>query len=209
MRVVAGSARGHPLRLPKAAATRPTSDRVKEALFSMVESLLTSGRPEAAIGSEELWDGLRVLDLYAGSGALGIEALSRGAGHVTFVEKDMAAVGAIRANLAATGLAQRATVRSGDAPRLVHGGLPTADLVLMDPPYADSQLWAVAEATAGAPWLALDAVLCVEHSGRLAAPAKLGTLNRQRERRYGQTVLALYARGAYDRAAAHEAQEGC
>jgi len=209
MRVIAGSARARPLRAPKSASVRPTADRVKEALFSTIEALLLFGRPEAEIGSEELWDGLRVLDLYAGSGALGVEALSRGAAHATFVERDATAVATIRANLAATGLADRATVRAGDATRLVHGALPEADLVLMDPPYADPRAWDVAVAIAEAAWLARDSLVVIEHSGRSSTPAKLGTLEQQRERRYGQTVLTLYARGVYDRAGAHDVQEGC
>jgi 16S rRNA (guanine966-N2)-methyltransferase len=209
VRVVAGVARARPLRAPKSASVRPTADRVKEALFSTLEALLLFGRPSAEMGSEELWVGLRVIDLYAGSGALGIEALSRGAAHALFVERDAGAVAAIRVNLAATGLADRATVRSGDAARLAHGGLPAADLVLMDPPYADPGVWDVADAIAESAWLARDSLVVVEHSGRLLTPAKLGTLEQQRERRYGQTVLTVYARGVYDRAGAGDVQEGC
>src|SRR4051812_49719215 len=121
MRVIAGSARGRPLRAPKKAPTRPTSDRVKEALFSMIESLLAWGRPEAEIGSAELWRGLRVADVYAGSGALGIEALSRGADAAVFLEASADAVAAIRANLGLTGLAARAEVRGGDVARTLPG----------------------------------------------------------------------------------------
>jgi 16S rRNA (guanine966-N2)-methyltransferase len=208
MRVIGGSARGRPLRIAKNAPIRPTADRVKESLFSMIETLLLVGRPEAEIGTEDVWAGLRVLDLYAGSGALGIEALSRGAARATFVERDAGAVAAIRANLAATDLAGQADVRSGDAARVVAGGLPTVDLILMDPPYDLSDTLPIAERIAEAAWLAADAVLVMEHSGRLAAPSKLGTLDLQRERRYGATVLTLYARGAYDRAGARRVQEG-
>lgn len=206
MRVISGSARGRLLRAPKSGTTRPTADRVKEALFSMVESLLLNGRPEADVGTPALWHGLRVLDLYAGSGALGIEALSRGAAHATFVEGDRAAVSAIEANLAATGLAPRAAVRLGDAATLVARLVDPVDLVFMDPPYADVAAVAVAERVADASWVALDTILCLEHSGRLAAPDKLGTLRRQRERRYGETVLTLYARGAYLRPEARDGQ---
>ena len=208
MRVIGGAVRGRPLRAPKNAETRPTAARVKEALFSMLESLLLNGRPDADVGTEELWEGLRVLDLYAGSGALGIEALSRGAASATFVEKDRAALAAIAANLAATALDGGATVRAGDVDSLLGGRLETVDLVLLDPPYADARALEVAERAAGAAWLALDAILSLEHSGRLAAPDKLGTLHRQRERRYGETVLTLYARGAYVRSAARDAQGG-
>jgi len=206
VRVISGSARGRPLRAPKSGTTRPTADRVKEALFSMVESLLLKGRPEADVGTPELWCGLRVLDLYAGSGALGIEALSRGAAHATFVEGNRAAVAAIAANLAATGLSAYATVRPGDAATLVNRLAEPVDIVFMDPPYADAEALAVAERVADASWVALDTILCLEHSGRLAAPDKLGTLHRRRERRYGETVLTLYARGAYARTDARDGQ---
>jgi 16S rRNA (guanine966-N2)-methyltransferase len=122
LRVVAGTFKGHPLRAPRRAGTRPTQDRVREALFSMLGSL----------------EGLDVLDLYAGSGALGIEALSRGAREATFVERDRAAVAAIEANVRATGFADRATIARDEALRFVMKDDNRAagwDLVLADPPY--------------------------------------------------------------------------
>ena len=105
MRVIAGELGGRRLATPRGDATRPTSERVREALFSML------GRS----------DGLRVLDLFAGSGALGIEALSRGAAHATFVERSAPALAALRANLAALGLGERASVRAGDALAALRG----------------------------------------------------------------------------------------
>jgi 16S rRNA (guanine966-N2)-methyltransferase len=124
VRVVAGTAKGHRLVAPPGRHTRPTTDRVREALFSMVASRVDL-------------DGATVVDLFAGSGALGIEALSRGAAHATFVDADRAAVTAIRANLAATGLADRATVVRADALRwLGAGGDRRFDVALADPPYA-------------------------------------------------------------------------
>jgi 16S rRNA (guanine966-N2)-methyltransferase len=207
LRVIAGSARGRPLRAPKKAPTRPTSDRVKEALFSMIESLLAWGWPEAEIGSPELWRTLRIVDVYAGSGALGIEALSRGAAGATFLEASADAVGAIRENLRLTGLAALGEVRTGDVRRTLASVVGPIDLAVMDPPYADQSAAEVAGAVADADWLADDAILVFEHSRRLAAPDKLGTLERQRDRRYGDTVLTIYARGAYDRAGANALEE--
>jgi len=199
MRVIAGAVRGRLLRLPKNAPTRPTSDRIKETLFSMLESLLVRGRPGREIGTEELWDGLRVLDLYAGSGGLGIEALSRGAARATFVETDATAVKAIQANLVATGLIDRALVRAGDVKSAV-GTLPgPIDLVLMDPPYADAQALAILDRIAAASWLAPDAILTLEHGATLRPPSKAGNLRLQRDRRHGGTMLTLYARGDFDR----------
>lgn len=156
MRVVAGSARGRRLVTPAGDNTRPTSDRVREALFNTLTSL------------DVLADST-VLDLFAGSGALGIEALSRGAAHATFVERDRKALGAIRTNLEATGFAGQAEVLPLDAMRVVHDAADTGrswDLALLDPPYAfddwDDLLaalpatWVVAESdrelTPPAPW---------------------------------------------------------
>ncbi|MEA3032214.1 MAG: rRNA (guanine966-N2)-methyltransferase [Sphingomonadales bacterium] len=119
MRIIAGRWRGRPILAPAGQATRPTSDRTREALFSMLAS---------RIGS---FEGLRVADLFAGSGALGLEALSRGAAHCIFVEKDRSAVDSIRANLAALGASGEVLAR--DARHVV---LPRqVDLVFLDPPY--------------------------------------------------------------------------
>lgn len=121
MRIIAGQWRGRPLAAPKGDATRPTADRTREALFSMLVSRLG--------GLEEL----RVADLFAGSGALGLEALSRGAAQCIFVEQDRAALDALRANIAKLG-AQNAEVRAGSVLALPPTPTPL-DLVMMDPPY--------------------------------------------------------------------------
>ena len=125
MRVVAGTARGRPLVAPPGDRTRPTSDRVREAIFN-------------ALWSRGALDGAEAVDLFAGSGALGIEALSRGAAHVTFVDDDRAALRAVRQNLAACGVAERATVVAGRAERWLAGLAPGTrfDLAFCDPPYA-------------------------------------------------------------------------
>jgi 16S rRNA (guanine966-N2)-methyltransferase len=123
MRVVAGEAKGRRLVAPPGPATRPTSDRVREAVFNV-------------LGSLGVVEGATVVDLFAGSGALGIEALSRGATHATFVEQERQALATIRDNLAATGMADRATVVHDDAVRWVAGPRSSVDLVLCDPPYA-------------------------------------------------------------------------
>jgi len=163
----------------------------------MIESLLARGRPDAQIGTEELWAGIRVLDLYAGSGALGIEALSRGATAATFVDSHADAIATIHANLNAAQLKDQAHVRAGDARRPPQGPY---DLTLLDPPYDDDS--ALKSAESATTTLAPDAILVLEHPRRLASPEKLGNLVRQRDRRYGETVLSIYARGRYDRASA-------
>jgi 16S rRNA (guanine966-N2)-methyltransferase len=142
-----------------------------------------------------------VLDAYAGSGALGIESLSRGAATATFVDASADAADAIRANLRATGFAQAGTVLTADMSRSLGRVAGPVDLVMMDPPYSDQAILEVAGAVAAADWLASDAILVVEHARRLAVPDKLGNLQRQRDRRYGETVLTIYGRGTFTRAA--------
>jgi 16S rRNA (guanine966-N2)-methyltransferase len=171
MRVVAGSARGRRLVAPEGAGTRPTGDRVREATFN-------------ALGSLDAVEDATVLDLFAGSGALGIEALSRGAAHVTFVDHDRAAIEAIEANLAATDFADRATIvrRSADAflADAVRDGRRW-DLALLDPPYAfDAWPRLLAD---------LPATLAVVESGEpIEAPSRWRAI---RERRYGTTLVAI------------------
>jgi len=199
MRVVAGGAGGRRLRVPPGATLRPTADRTKEALFSMIESLLLWGRPDADIGTPGLWTGLRVADLYAGSGALGIEALSRGAASAAFFERDRAALEAISQNLRATGLVDRATIVPGAVEQTLDRLPAGVELVLLDPPYADPALREILARVAASPSLAEDALVALEHGQRLAPPGTLGALVLQRSRRHGDTALTLYARGRYDR----------
>lgn len=182
MRVVAGVARGRRLAAPAGDRTRPTSDRVREAVFNALDSL------------GEL-RGATVLDLFAGSGALGIEALSRGAASVTFVDADRDAVRAISSNLEATGLAAaeaatgagagRSRVVRGDALAHVRGLAGPVELVLADPPYAFDD-WAglqqeLRDRCPGA--------LLVAESDRPVAPVEGG--ESLRERRYGGTVVTF------------------
>lgn len=122
LRIIAGEWRGRPLRAPEGEATRPTADRTRETLFSMLTSRLGS------------FEGLEVADLFAGSGALGLEALSRGAAKCVFVEQDAAAIRAIRANIAALQAAGRCDVRAGSVLALGPAKQPL-DLILLDPPY--------------------------------------------------------------------------
>ena len=199
MRVIAGEARGRSLLAPRSTDTRPTTDRVKEAMFSAVESILARARPDAAIGSEEPWEGLRVLDLYAGTGALGIEALSRGAAEATFVESSKTAAITLQRNIDATGFVDRSKVRVLDVRVAVATIAGPVDLILIDPPYASDAALAVIATCADASWMAYDAILVLEHDRRLAPPAKLGNLVLQRTRIYGSSGLTIFCRGRYDR----------
>ena len=175
MRVVAGTYGGRRLTTPKGTATRPTSDRVREALFSILDAAV---------------DGARVLDLYAGSGALGIEALSRGAANVTFVDSAAPAIAAIERNLAALGAT--AEVRRADALRFLGGARAQGrqyDLVLLDPPYALAARLGPELTEALAPVLAAGATV-VSESDRLA-PLDLD-IPLHDERRYGDTLIRIH-----------------
>jgi 16S rRNA (guanine966-N2)-methyltransferase len=178
MRVVAGRLGGRRLRAPRGRDTRPTSDRVREALFSMLGPI----------------DGARVLDLFAGSGALAIEALSRGAASATLVEREARAVAVIRANLEALAI-------GSDEARLVHGPATTAlgdaprrgdtyDLVFLDPPYREATALGRELSQALPAVLAPNARVVTESDRR--APLELD-LPVVRERRYGDTLIRIHA----------------
>lgn len=178
-RVVAGSAGGRRLVTPRGQATRPTSERVREAMFSTLTGMLGA------------WHGVTVLDLYAGSGALGLEALSRGAARCVLVDNDRQAVAALKANVDATGLAG-AVVTRADVPTLVSSPADARfDLVLLDPPYdlAVGDLLGVLSDLVRNRWLARHAVVVVERSTRDAPPVWPAGLAEDRERRYGDTRL--------------------
>ncbi len=177
-RIVAGNAGGRRIEVPAGRSTRPTSDRTREALFSAVE----------AAGDLA---GANVLDLYAGSGAVGLEALSRGAAHALLVEADPRAVRTLRANVDALGLAG-AQVRGERAERLAATPAPRAyDLVFADPPYglAADDLAAVLGALDEHGWLASDALVVVERASRDAAWVWPKPLVAVRFRRYGEGCL--------------------
>ncbi|CAL9289835.1 16S rRNA (guanine(966)-N(2))-methyltransferase RsmD [Streptomyces sp. R02] len=186
-RVIAGAAGGRRLAVPPGQGTRPTSDRAREGLLSTWQSLL--GGP---------LDGERVLDLYAGSGAVGLEALSRGAGHVLLVESDARAVRTVRENVKALGL-PGAEVRSGKAEQIVRTAPPEQpyDVVFLDPPYAvpDADLREILLTLRSGGWLADDALVTVERStrgGEFTWPPGFEAL---RARRYGEGTF-WYGRAA-------------
>ena len=186
-RVVTGLAGGLRLEAP-GSGTRPLSDKVKQALFSMVEA-----------EREDVWE-QPMLDLFAGSGAAGIEALSRGAPAAVLVEKDGRAAGVIRRNLERTRLAADATVVRKD----VLGWLAAAPAapapfgcVVLDPPYPQVADLLAALERLGDPaggWLDTEAVVVAKHFWKDAPPQRLGQLVRERDRRFGETALSVYRR---------------
>jgi 16S rRNA (guanine966-N2)-methyltransferase len=180
--VIAGESRGRRLVAPEGGAVRPTKDMVREAQFSALDA-------RSAIVDAH------VLDLYAGSGALGIEALSRGADTATFVERDRNALGAIRTNLQTLGYEARSKVVSLDAAGFVEGSPPPDapfDLVLADPPYdtRDEDVTALLAALMAPGWLAADAIISVERPIRHPVVAPEGCTNGW-ERTFGDTLLTL------------------
>lgn len=195
MRVIGGTARGHRLKAPRGMRTRPMADKIREALFSMLDSL--GVRPR------------RVADLYAGSGAIGIEALSRGAEWVDFVERSPAACAVIRENLEHTGFRDRAAVHCTTVTSFLarRGAVDVPyDFIIMDPPYADPQILTMMGAVARWPAAADGAVLVVGHSPRVALPETLDGLERLRDRCHGDSCVAIYRlqRGAASGASAME-----
>ncbi|MFP5218646.1 MAG: 16S rRNA (guanine(966)-N(2))-methyltransferase RsmD [Actinomycetes bacterium] len=178
MRIVAGAARGRRLAAPLAPGTRPTSDRAREGLFSSLQSLLDL-------------DGARVLDLYAGTGALGLEALSRGAASVSLVEDDPGALRALRDNVETVGLPGAHVVAAKVEHFLAAAPEPRYDLALLDPPYEVDVAPALC---ALLPWLADDAVVAVERRTRDGEPAWPPGYAPLRSRRYGEATLWYAAR---------------
>lgn len=213
MRVIAGSARGRSLQAPAHEGTRPTSDKVKGAIFSMLEAEAMrrgydpepddeerGGRFAAAVA----WP--RVLELYAGSGALAVEALSRGAAHADLVESSADARRAIAANLARTGLAERANVHGFASERAVSTLRGPYDLLLCDPPYDATGTLGVLEQVAGSRLLGPASVVVWEHSRTVEPPARIGGANGTalqllKTRRHGSAAISLYAVGKPEDAA--------
>ena len=178
MRIIAGSFKGRRLKSPTWEGLRPTSDKLRETLFNLIA-------PRIA--------GARVLDGYAGTGAAGIEALSRGAAFVTFVERDRRAHALIAENLAHCGVANGYVIIAADIARALaetHAAGSTFDIVLLDPPYdhpTDAELAIVAEV------LAPGGIVVVEHARRRPAPERAGRLTRSRDVLSGDSALAFYA----------------
>lgn len=168
MRIIAGEWRGRKLVAPAGQQTRPTADRTRETLFSMLVSRLGG------------FDDFRVADLYAGSGALGLEALSRGAAHATFVETDRAAIKAIEANVATFEAASRVAIRNVSADNLPKSH--PFDLVFADPPYMPGSGTAVAEAVGKSGWLPPGGWMAVEtQRGDCVVPPEGWTIDAERD----------------------------
>ncbi len=181
MRIIAGTWRGRPLIAPEGRATRPTSDRAREGLFSMLQSRLGS------------FEGLRVADLFAGTGALGLEALSRGAAHCTFVEKERQPLELLRRNVEHLGAHDRCEVR---AQGVEHSPPPAhaCDLIMMDPPYGLGLPEMALQRLAAPSWLAPGGWISVETDAPLRSVGDGFMV--EAERRFGKAYILLLRRRA-------------
>jgi 16S rRNA (guanine(966)-N(2))-methyltransferase RsmD len=180
VRIIAGALKGRRLLTPKGATTRPTADQVRIALMDTLAPRLP---------------GARVLDLYAGAGGVGLEALSRGAGEATFVEHDARAIAALRDNIAALGVAAVARVRRGDVLRelaaLYRAG-ERFDIVFLDPPYDAGLVETTLETLGGGGLLLAEGLVIAQHFTKRAPAERIGALSAFRTRRFGETTLTFY-----------------
>lgn len=179
MRVVSGTARGRRLKGPPSNLTRPMADKIKEALFSSLASL--GAEPE------------QVLDLYAGTGSIGIEALSRGASHVDFVDHQRAACAVIRENLATTGFTGQSTVHCIPVDQIYRRLNGSYDFVILDPPYADPGIESQLRLLASSALLQSNALVVLGHWPRLQLPETIGRLHQIRRRCHGDSCFSIFA----------------
>ncbi len=178
MRVIAGKAKGLRLEAPKGFNTRPSTYLTRGAIFSILESTLS--------------DWSRALDLYAGTGALGIEALSRGAGWVDFVEQDTRCCAIIRRNLKNTALATQSHVYCCSVAKALTFLRETYNIIFMDPPYPNSPIDNLLEQLASSQLVGADSVIVAFHSPRLSLASDYGKLHLFKERRHGDTCISIY-----------------
>lgn len=180
MRVISGSARGKKLLTPDGLVTRPTTDRVKEALFSIIQFEL---------------EGRRVLDLFAGTGQLGIEALSRGAESAVFVDAGAPAVKLVKENLSRTGFTAQSRVVQSDYEKFLKTTKEKFHIIFLDPPYAEKFLENALKIISEIDILADGGIIICEKTVEKDLDAEIPGLNRQKEYRYGKSSLLLYRKG--------------
>jgi 16S rRNA (guanine966-N2)-methyltransferase len=178
MRVITGKAKGHHLKFPKGTRTRPATDLVRGAIFSILEN------------TAEGW--AQVLDLFSGSGALGIEALSRGAGWVDFVESEPRCCGIIRENLEATRLSAQAHVYCCSVAKAITLLDKEYDIILMDPPYADRSIGDFITRVANSRLVGEKTTVVVTHSPHLTLSQRYAAINLVKEHRHGDSCISIY-----------------
>ncbi len=181
MRVITGIARGRRLKEPVGMETRPTTDRVKEGIFSSIQFEV---------------EGRKVLDLFGGTGQMGIEALSRGAAHCTFVDLQKQAVAIIRENVNSTGFADQSTVIQGDALAFLSRCREKFDLIFLDPPYDSGLLEKAMELITTIDIVSENGIIVCENGSKSGWPMVAEPYRMQKEYRYGKIRTALYRRNA-------------
>lgn len=182
MRVVSGTNKGISLKAVPGNSTRPTTDKVKEAIFNMIGPYFEGG-----VG----------LDLFAGSGGLGIEALSRGLDKIIFVDKDGKAIHTIKTNIAACRLEDNSEVYRNDAERAIKALIKREavfDYIFLDPPYKKQQLEKLVTTIDGEGLLASDGVIVCEHGSEISLPAKIGNLEQVKHEKYGIIAVSIYSK---------------
>ena len=178
MRVIAGKAKGHRLKVPKGTITRPATDLVRGAIFAILETIAD--------------DWAQVLDLFSGSGALGIEALSRGAGWVDFVDHEPRCCDIIRQNLEKTKLAAQAHIYCRSVFKVLSFLDKEYNIILIDPPYSNPSIGNVVTQLATSKLVGADSIVVVTHSPHLPLNSTYATLNLIKEHRHGDSCIALY-----------------
>ena len=178
MRVIAGSVKGFPIKMPKGTPTRPATELVRGAIFSILTS------------SVDDWS--RVLDLFSGSGSLGIEALSRGAGSVDFVDQESRCCAIIKENLEKTGLGAQARVHCTTVSRAISALDKEYNIVLMDPPYKDTGIGTIIEQLAASKAVGAETTVVITHSSRFKFQPQYGMLIMKREIRHGDSTIAIF-----------------
>jgi 16S rRNA (guanine(966)-N(2))-methyltransferase RsmD len=181
MRIIAGKAKGHQLKVAKGNITRPATDLVRGAIFSILETTTS--------------DWSQVLDLFSGSGALGIEALSRGAGWVDFVERVPRCCDIIRQNLEKTKLTAQAHIYCCSVAKAISFLDKEYGIILMDPPYSDLSIGNVVAQLATSKLVGTNSVVVVTHSPHLTLDSTYAPLNLVKERRHGDSCIAIYQKG--------------
>ncbi len=178
MRIITGTAKGHRLKFPKGTSTRPATDLVRGAIFSILENIVN--------------DWTLVLDLFSGSGALGIEALSRGAGWVDFIESEPRCCGIIRENLEKTKLSAQARVYCCDVYKALSFLNKEYDVILMDPPYSNSSIGDFITQLAESKLVGTDTTVVATHSPHLSLNSNYAGLNMIKEHRHGDSCISVY-----------------
>ena len=181
MRIIAGEAKGHQIKVPRGTVVRPATDLVRGAIFSILETITS--------------DWAQVLDLFAGSGALGIEALSRGAGWVDFVEREPRCCAIIKQNLEKTKFGTQAHIYCCSVSKAISFLDKEYNIILMDPPYSDTSIGNLVTQLATSRLVGTGSTVVVTHSSHLPLSSTYATLNLIKERRHGDSCIAIYQKG--------------